>query len=154
MTKKANKNNGRVLEYGDLTTLAGYQIRLAQVAVFRDFEHTLKPLELTPTLYGSLVLVQANPGMKQTDLAGAVQLDRSTVVSVVDRLEARGLVERRRANDDRRSNALHITAAGKRLLKQAAPLVVDHETRMVAGLTHSERAIMTTALSKIFPEKR
>ena len=143
-----------MLNYGDLPSLVGYQIRLAQVAVFRDFEQMLKPLELTPTLFGSLVLVRENPGMKQTDLAGAVQLDRSTVVSVVDRLEARGLVERRRASDDRRSNALFITAAGKRLLKQAAPLVSDHEARMVAGLNRNELAVLSGALSKIFPEKR
>ncbi len=149
-----NRRKNNELNYGVLPELLGYHIRLAQVATFRDFELNLKSLELTPTLFGSLVLIEANPGMKQTDLAHAVQLDRSTVVSVVDRLEGRGLVERKRASDDRRSNALFVTASGKKLIKKAIPLVVEHEQKLFEFLDERSRSQFTSVLQRIFnPQK-
>ncbi|HEY5791269.1 MAG TPA: MarR family transcriptional regulator [Gammaproteobacteria bacterium] len=140
--------------YGLLPELLGYQIRQAQIAVFRDFTSSLADTGLTPTLFGALVLIEANPGLKQTELARALQLDRSTVVTVIDTLQRRGLVARRRAAEDRRSNAIVLTAAGARLLGQAKPRVVEHEARLTAGLAADERQALAGALAKVFPERR
>src|SRR5512137_2411632 len=105
------------LEHGVLTSLVGFHLRQAQIAVFRDFTATTGSLDITPGLFAVLVLIEGNAGLKQSELAKAVRLDRSTVVSVIDKLERRGLVDRHAGASDRRSNALRLTAKGTALLK-------------------------------------
>lgn len=142
------------LSYGMLPGLVGYQLRLAQVALFRDFAVACSEFEVTPGLFGVLVVIEANPDLKQNDLARAVQLDRSTVVFIVDKLERRGLVERRPAQNDRRSNALRLTAEGTALLKRVKRRVLAHEQRLGETLSDAERATLIGLLKKIFPDHR
>lgn len=137
-----------------LPSLIGYQLRLAQVAIFRDFKQTLGKFDITPGLFGVLVLLDANAGMKQTDLAKAIHLDRSTVVNVIDNLEAMRLVERRASNGDRRSKALYLTSEGRRLLHRLRPLVIAHERRLKRHLSTSDQKTLVQLLQKIFPEYR
>lgn len=150
--KKTSEDKG--LDFGILPGLAGYQLRLAQIAIFRDFAHSLGEFDVTPGLFGVLVIIDANPGLKQSELARAAHLDRSTVVSVIDNLERRNLVERRPAENDRRSNALVLTADGLALLKKLKRRVGDHERRLVQNMTDDERITLVTLLQKIFPEQR
>lgn len=142
------------IDHGILTGLVGFHLRQAQIAVFRDFAAALGPFDITPGLFAVLVLVECNPGLKQTELARAVHLDRSTVVSVVDTLERRGLVARRAVAHDRRSNALELTPGGTTLLKTLKRRVAAHEKRLVRGLDAGERATLTALLQRIFPEHR
>lgn len=142
------------IAFGTLPDLIGYQLRLAQIAIFRDFATTLGALDITPGLYGMLVIIEANPGLKQSALAKAAHLDRSTVVSVIDNLERRALVERRAADSDRRSNALHLTAEGAVLLKKLKRMVAQHERRLAGNLDESEQATLVRLLKKILPEQR
>ncbi|MER2554414.1 MAG: MarR family transcriptional regulator [Thauera sp.] len=139
------------ITFGILPELIGYRLRIAQVGVFRDFCMNVGESEITPTLFGVLVLIDTNPGMKQTQLAEAIQLDRSSVVSVLDKLEARGLVERVRAPDNRRANALHLTAAGQRLLQALIPQVRAHEERVLGKLDAGERAQLRRLLGRLSP---
>jgi DNA-binding MarR family transcriptional regulator len=152
MTRHAAPDHA--LKLGDLPKLIGYHIRLAQVAIFKDFDATLGSEQVTPGVYGVLTVIDANPGLKQTELAAAVQLDRSTVVTVIDKLEKRCVVERRPAPGDRRSNALFLTDAGKQMLSRLRPKVRQHETRLTEQLTTEERATLIRLLDKIFPEHR
>ncbi len=137
-----------------LPELVGYHIRLAQMAIFADFEAALGELALSPGLFGLLVIVEANPGLKQTRLADAAHLDRSTLVPALDKLEARGLVERRAAPGDRRSNGLFLTAAGAELLTAAKRTVRRHEARLARAFGTGERDKLIASLSRIFPEHR
>lgn len=137
-----------------LPELVGYHIRLAQMAIFADFEAALGELALSPGLFGLLVIVEANPGLKQTRLADAAHLDRSTLVPALDKLEDRGLVERRAAPGDRRSNGLFLTAAGAELLAAAKRTVRRHEARLAREFGTGERDKLIASLSRIFPEHR
>src|SRR4026207_971638 len=98
------------LKPGVLPSLLGYRLRLAQQAVFHDFASSVA--EISPGRAGMLLFIAANPGVTQGRLAQAVALDRSTMVGVIDALESRRLVERRRG-DDRRTHALWHAAAGR-----------------------------------------
>ena len=153
MTQKP-RNSGTEIDFGHLPDLIGYQLRLAQIAIFRDFTLALGELDITPGLFGVLVIIEANPGLKQTELAKATHLDRSTVVSVIDNLERRSLVERRAAASDRRSNSLHLTADGKTLLKRLKRLVAEHEQRIKENLSDAEQATLIRLMRKILPEHR
>ena len=146
--KKAN------LEFGILPGLAGYQLRMAQIALFRDFARGPGELDVTPGLFGVLVIIEANPDLKQSDLARATHLDRSTVVTVIDNLERRGLVERRAALHDRRSNAIRLTADGTALLRKLKRQVSQHEKRLLQNFSPVEREQFVALLQKVFPEHR
>lgn len=134
------------LDAGALHGLLGYRLRLAQQAVFRDFAASVQGL--SPGRVGLLVFIDANPGVAQSRLAEAVERDRSTMVGVLDQLEARGLIERRRGAD-RRTNGLWLTRAGRTLLARALRAIARHEQRIAARLSAAERRQLLALLAKI-----
>jgi DNA-binding MarR family transcriptional regulator len=139
------------LDHGILPTLLGYQLRLAQVAVFKDFAASARDFDVSPGRFGMLVLIDANPGVTQTRLAEAVGLDRSTLVAVLDQLEGRGLLARRRGTD-RRTNGLWLTRRGKSLVGRMKDRIRAHEERLAARLTESEHRTLLGLLRR-FAEK-
>ena len=134
------------LRPGILPGLIGYRLRLAQQAVFRDFAASVPGV--SPGRVGMLVLIESNPGVTQGRLAEAMGLDRSTMVGLVDALEERGLVERRRG-EDRRTNLLWLTPSGRRLLVRAKQRIARHERRVATRLTAVERAQLLALLGKL-----
>lgn len=148
------KSTNTSLDLDPLPGLIGYQVRLAQIAVFRDFDATVGELNVTPGLFGVLVIIDNNPGVTQNALAKATHLDRSTMVTVIDNLERRELVERRPAASDRRVNTLVLTAKGSKLLKKLKGLVAEHEKRLCGNLSAKEQATLVKLLQRIFPEHR
>jgi DNA-binding MarR family transcriptional regulator len=137
---------------GVLPGLIGYQLRLAQRAIFADFADTVGESGISPGLFGILVVIGENPGLTQQALADAAHLDRSTVVTVIDKLEDRGLVERHAA--DRRSNGLFLADKGAVLLRGLKRKVSQHERRVVQNLSVRERAQLVALLQRILPERR
>ena len=137
---------GAPLKPGVLPGLLGYRLRLAQRAVFRDFASSVA--ELSPGRAGMLLLVEANPGVTQGRLADAVGLDRSTMVGVIDALEARDLIERRRGSD-RRTNGLWLTRAGRAFVARLRSRIEVHERRVAAHLTPGERDQLLALLEKL-----
>jgi DNA-binding MarR family transcriptional regulator len=142
------------VDLGVLPSLLGYQLRLAQRAIFADFADSLGEHDVSPGLFGMLVVIEANPGLKQSQLARAAHLDRSSLVPALDKLEARGLVSRRASEHDRRVNGLWLTDQGGNLLRTLKQRVARHEQRLARGLSRSEREQLVALLARIFPEKR
>lgn len=142
------------IAYGLLPDLVGYHLRMAQIALFRDFSEGPGKEDVTPGLFGVLVIIEANPDLKQSELARATHLDRSTVVTVIDNLVRRSLVERRVALHDRRSNAIRLTDAGATLLRKLKRQVSQHEKRLLQNFSDSERATFIGLLQKVFPQHR
>ena len=134
------------LNSGALPDLLGYRLRLAQQAVFRDFASSVQGL--SPGRVGLLIYIDANPGVTQSRLAEAASRDRSTMVGVLDQLEGRGLVERRRGAD-RRTNGLWLTRGGRTLLARALRAIARHERRIAAQLSAAERRQLLALLGKI-----
>ncbi|MGQ0654588.1 MAG: MarR family winged helix-turn-helix transcriptional regulator [Betaproteobacteria bacterium] len=134
------------LKSGVLAGLLGYRLRLAQQAVFRDFARSVPGL--SPGRAGILMLVEANPGVTQTRLAAAVNLDRSTLVGVLHALEGEGLLERRRG-EDRRTNGLWLTRRGAALLARSKRSIRIHERRVGSRLAPAERTQLLALLAKL-----
>jgi DNA-binding MarR family transcriptional regulator len=135
------------LDHGILPTLLGYQLRLAQLTVFKDFAASARDFNVSPGRFGMLVLIEANPGVTQTRLAEAVGLDRSTLVAVLDQLGERGLVERRRGTD-RRTNGLWLTRRGKLLVSRMKARIHAHEERLALRLSEGERRSLLELLRR------
>ena len=115
------------LDRGLLPSLMGYALRRAQSAVFADFAATFAKAgeALTPGEFGLLVLVDRNEGLSQMALARALGIDRSTLVPILDRLQARDLLVRRPSPTDGRTHALALTSAGAKALARFGRLVLS-----------------------------
>ncbi|OGA00712.1 MAG: hypothetical protein A2Z64_10365 [Betaproteobacteria bacterium RIFCSPLOWO2_02_67_12] len=146
MSRRILKRAALHLDPGPLPELIGYRLRLAQQTVFRDFAASVPGV--SPGRIGMLLLVEANPGVTQSRLAHAVGRDRSTMVGVLDQLEAKGLIERRKGAD-RRTNGLWLTRAGRSLLVRAKRAIAVHEQRVAARLSAPERAKLLELLARI-----
>jgi DNA-binding MarR family transcriptional regulator len=139
------------LDRGMLPTLLGYALRRAQSAVFADFAATFARAgeALTPGEFGLLELVDRNAGLSQMALARALGIDRSTLVPILDRLQARGFLVRQRSPTDGRTHALALTPAGRKALARFARLVRAHEKRVAAGLSTTETQTLIELLEKV-----
>jgi DNA-binding MarR family transcriptional regulator len=137
------------LDMATLPGLLGYHLRLAHIAVFQNFGRTVGEADITAPQLGTLLLVEANPGVSQSAIAEALRFDRSTLVQIVDRLEGRGLLKRETSARDRRSHALTLTAAGSRLLITLKELVRVHEAEIAAPLSAAERATLIALLERL-----
>jgi DNA-binding MarR family transcriptional regulator len=141
----------KALRSGVLPRLIGYRLRLAQQVVFKDFAENVQVL--TPGRLGILVLIDANPGLTQGRLAEAVRRDRSTMVAVLDELEANGLIARRKG-EDRRTNRLWLTRPGRTFLASAMRRVYAHERHFAARLSAKERAQLFALLDRLTAPKK
>ena len=139
------------LDRGVLPSLLGYVLRRTQSAVFADFAATFAKAgeALTPGEFGLLVLVDRNAGLSQMTLARALGIDRSTLVPILNRLQARGLLVRRSSPTDGRTHALGLTPAGGQALAKFARLVKAHEKRIASGLSASETRKLIELLEKV-----
>jgi MarR family transcriptional regulator, lower aerobic nicotinate degradation pathway regulator len=127
----------------------GHLIRRLQQIAVAIFVAETKSFDITPVQYASLLAVQLHPGIDQTALTDVIAFDLSTIGEVVGRLESKGLVKRLISPKDRRAKALHITAAGRRLLAQMKPGVEAAQERILAPLPKAERAAFVRALKHV-----
>jgi len=91
------------------------------------------------------VLAGARP-VSQQQAAQRLEVDRTTMVALIDGLEHKGLVRRAPHPDDRRKNVVTLTAAGRDVLDQALPASEDVERRFLAPLGAQEAAQLKTWL--------
>ncbi|WP_252511285.1 MarR family winged helix-turn-helix transcriptional regulator [Phreatobacter aquaticus] len=133
------KDGAETLDFGMLPGLVGYVLRRAQLRVFEDFIRSFEPLALRPAQFSALLLIEANPGRSQREIAAGLGIQRPNFVAMMDEFEARGLARRTRSEVDRRSHALMLTPAGTDLLVRAKAVVAEHEARATAGLSEPDR---------------
>ena len=113
---------------------------------FQDFIRALASVDIRPAQFSVLVVIGANSGISQADLADTLGIERARLVRLLDRLEKRGLTERLASPLDRRSHALHLTRAGQALLKRAKALAAAHEATLVGRLGAEHHKLMLEVL--------
>ncbi len=98
-----------------LDDLIGYRLRLAYNVQVQRFASVGASFSIRPPQFAILKLVYYNPGLRQKELAKALNQKHANVVTLLDELEGRDLMSRVPDRNDRRSRMLHLTPAGKRL---------------------------------------
>ena len=134
---------------GGLETTVGFLLRLAQVAVFKDLLAALKPFDLRVTDLSVLLVIEATPGLQQRVIGDVLRIQRPNLVTIIDQLEARGLVKRGPVPGDRRAYALSLTVAGEALLKKAKAAHAQHDRKVLDALGDIDKAQMLAALERI-----
>lgn len=137
-----------ILHHSKLDDLIGYQLRMAYVAVRRHFEVAMEKLDLTQKQTSVLWLIEANPGVSQIALANELGMDRASMMAIVDRLEERGLILRKRSAEDGRRQELNATAKGKKVLAQAKTAIHDHEKWISQKFTKAEVSAFVEGLKR------
>lgn len=140
---------GAHIDRGKLKHLLGYHLRRAEVLASQKFARAMDRFEISPPQLGVLLVVQANSGLNQTRVGRALGIDRSTLVSIIDTLEARGLVERTPSPTDRRSHALVMTAKGKSFIDELTPTLEAHEADLSDALSAEERDTLIDLLRRV-----
>ena len=133
----------------DLHALPGHQIRrLHQIAV-AIFLQEAEGTGITPVQFAALQTVADRPGVDQKTLARGIGLDTSTVAGVVDRLEARGLLQRHASPNDRRVRRLTATPAGQAALAELTPAMLRAQQRILWPLNDGERKNFVRMLDRL-----
>jgi DNA-binding MarR family transcriptional regulator len=135
-----------------LDGLVGYALRRAHNRMMADLAPTLAPLGLRPVLVAMLAVIRANPGIIQMGLGTELGIQRANLVPLINELTTRGLIVRHADPRDRRALTLHLTAEGDTLLDEAAARISEHEERMLARLSATERNRLLELLGKIAAE--
>jgi DNA-binding MarR family transcriptional regulator len=124
---------------------------LAQVGghAAMKFGERLSVLGLTPPHVGILGAIDRSEGLSQQALCERLRVMPSRLVTLVDELEQRELVERRDKPDDRRTYALYLTEKGRGTLKAIGLVAREHQEALCAALTEREREQLATLLRRI-----
>jgi len=117
--------------------------------VSRRFHEVLRPLELEPGEFALLRAISASEGEAQNALAERLHISPSWMVTIVDELEKRGLLERRPHARDRRVRNLHLTAAGKKLLKRAEKQAEQFDRQVAEQLDEAELRRLLDLLDRV-----
>ncbi|MGQ9369534.1 MarR family winged helix-turn-helix transcriptional regulator [Azospirillum sp. ST 5-10] len=137
------------VDIGLLGNALGFLLKRAQMAVFADFIGAFAAEDIRPAQFSVLVVIERNPGLKQSQVSKVLSIKRTNFVPLLDSLEARGLVKRKPAAGDRRSYALHLTPKGRALTARLTALWEQHEARVRERLGEDGRARLFDLLGRL-----
>jgi DNA-binding MarR family transcriptional regulator len=146
MATSANTQDGP-----DKQVRSGNAFLLAQLGAHATglFAERIATLDLAPAQAGLLRIVAIDPGLSQQVIAERLGTPPSRLVPLIDGLEKRGVVERRRNPADRRNHALYLTAEGGRLMGRLGQVAAAHEDAICGPLDPDERTQLGTLLRRL-----
>ena len=121
---------------------------MQQIAV-SIFMEECKAFDLTPVQYAALIAIHTHPGIDATRLSAVIAFDRSTLGSVIERLQAKDFVERRPAPEDKRIKLLYLTKSGAAILRDIIPAVERAQARMLEPLKPADRKALMGLLVQL-----
>jgi DNA-binding MarR family transcriptional regulator len=124
----------------------GYFVRRLQVWIFQDFIRTLKRIDISPAQFSVLVVINANRGLSQAELAATLGVERARLARLLNRLEGRALIQRLKSFADGRRHALQLTASGRAVLTRAKTMAARHERRLTQKLGRDRHRLLLEAL--------
>lgn len=153
-TIAVQKDNDGLLTATAVEQSLGYKLRLAQILAYRSFEEQMTDYGVAPRYLGLLGLVSENPGQAQNRLADSVGLQKSSLVTILDRLERDGILERRASAQDRRAKTVWLTDSGERVVAELFRHAKAHDARMATGISDDRLADVMAALDAMIANLR
>jgi DNA-binding MarR family transcriptional regulator len=126
----------------------GHLIRRSHQVAVALFMEDLADQDITPVQLAALTAVVDEDDLDATRLAELVAFDRSTVGSVLERLETKGWIEREYRDGDRRTKRLHATAAGRAKVRSLTEAMRDSQERLLAVFEPDEQVRFQELLAK------
>jgi DNA-binding MarR family transcriptional regulator len=136
-------------DHAAVNAQTGFLLRKVSAASFHAFAEIVGDYGLHPMHFGMLMILAAEEPISQHDLGERAGIDPSTMVARMDALEEKGLVERVRSSEDRRSYEIRLSPAGRRCLAQLRRKAKAHGDRFFAPLSAAEREELHRLLAKL-----
>lgn len=149
---RRGRNGAASVKLGPLEHWIGFNLRMAQEATFQAFSRRSQEIGESPGRFATLTLIARNPGISQTELSYAAGRDKSSLTPVVEDLVRRGLVSRKRMDQDRRTYSLNLTPDGKKVLTNLTRCARRHERNLDRVIGLRERKRFLQLLKKIATE--
>jgi MarR family transcriptional regulator, lower aerobic nicotinate degradation pathway regulator len=127
----------------------GYLFRRMQQIAVALFIEECRAFELTPVQYAALVAIHTHPGIDATRLSAVIAFDRSTLGSVIERLQAKKLIDRKPSGEDKRVKLLYLSRAGAAILRDIMPSVEKAQARMLQPLKPADRKALIALLTQL-----
>ncbi len=127
----------------------GYLFRRMQQIAVALFVEECRTFDLTPVQYASLVAIHTHPGIDATRLSAVIAFDRSTLGNVIERLEAKKLIERKPSPNDKRVKLLYLSRSGATILRDITPSVDRAQARMLQPLKPADRKMLLVLLAQL-----
>jgi DNA-binding MarR family transcriptional regulator len=124
----------------------GYLLKHAQLRYTQLTSAALEPIGISPREWAALNCLDEQHGRSQREVADLLGVDRTTMVALVDQLQAKGLVKRHPQPDDRRKNTVSLTSKGRDAMQSGAGLIDDCERRFLAALSEPDAEQLKNAL--------
>ncbi|MFF5994892.1 MarR family transcriptional regulator [Lysinibacillus sp. KU-BSD001] len=115
-----------------------------------EFSQKLTPYDINVKQYGVLIKIDEKPNSSQKEIADELKIDRTTMVSFIDHLEALKYLTRTKNPQDRRSYCLTITDKGKQILEDCWSTLEQSEKKILSPLSDQEARLLKDLLIKIF----
>ena len=143
------QNKSPPLTMDAVYTKPGYLFRRMQQIAVAIFVEECRAYDLTPVQYAALVAIRTHPGIDATRLSAVIAFDRSTLGNVIERLEAKQLIERKLSRQDKRVKLLYLTKTGAALLRDIMPSVDRAQARMLQPLKPADRRTLMALLTQL-----
>jgi len=135
---------------GPLDSYLPYLLNRAGSRIATSFSERVRPLGATLQEWRVLAALREKDGRRMGDLSETTSIEVSTLTRLVDTMEKRGLVGRRRDGEDARAVLLHATPAGRRLTRRILPIAEHYETAALAGFNAAEADKLRAALRRLY----
>ena len=127
----------------------GYLFRRMQQIAVAIFVEECRAFDLTPVQYAALIAIHTHPGIDATRLSAVIAFDRSTLGSVIERLESKAIVERKAGREDKRVKLLYLTKAGAATLRDIMTSVERAQARMLEPLKPADRTVLLALMTQL-----
>lgn len=132
-----------------LYAMPGHLIRRAQQVSTALFSDECAAFDITSVQFAALHAIAHYKQIDATRLSALIAFDRSTIGDVLERMEAKGWIQRTSNDRDRRIKLVSLSKAGKLLLKQVTPAVQRVQARLLAPLAEADRDTFLHLLSRL-----
>jgi DNA-binding MarR family transcriptional regulator len=135
---------------GPLNSYLPYLLNRAGARIAAAFSEEVRPFGATLQMWRVLAALRERDGRRMGDLSETTSIEVSTLTRLVDNMEKKGLVARRRDAGDARVVALHVTPAGRRLTQRIIPIAERYERVALASFTAAEADTLKAALRRLY----
>ena len=136
-------------EEGSLDRNFAFDVSETALALRRAFDRRAAALGVTRAQWRALARIAREDGMRQVDLAEALDIEPITLCRMVDRLQEAGLVERRADAKDRRAWRLHLTEAAGPTVERLQGLAADFLADALAGVGEDDQELVRDVLARV-----
>lgn len=133
----------------DIEESLGFLMSKAHQAFSSNFKARLAYFNITPPQFATLAFLCKQDGMNQIQLGNKMQVDRTTISGIIDRLEKEDFVTRQNNPSDRRTHLVFLTPKGRELKNRIQTSAISANSETLAVLTSEEVRQLKTYLKKI-----